>query len=360
MEKKVVLKYVAHNGDEAEIIPSFFVPLGFEDLFLENKTYEIKAHVDSGDGKINGKTIEQSSVCKIPINFHSNISIYGLVQNGWLPITFLNSDFIVPDRNFLSSIIQIRENNLKPNTEATKWWLEFYRKSDFIINPILYAFEGNKKRKPTFDEFCMSFNKAVKELAEYFPNAKIITYNSEHVYKASYSVLEEMADKYEDEINFLLKTAPLVATPHSDKQLKQLHESIDIIALKHKCLGNSLLYILVLSCLYEENNNNVFKAARKVLKPKKNYSIEDAYNAISDINSLLLFVQYLSMFDFPHSICTCDKALTAFWAAINPIEITITNSKINLEFNINEYLFPRLNTEQRINLANTIKSKMTI
>ena len=53
--KKVALKYVGYNGDEAEVIPSSFIPLTFADLWPSNDLFEIKANVDAGDAKINGE-----------------------------------------------------------------------------------------------------------------------------------------------------------------------------------------------------------------------------------------------------------------------------------------------------------------
>ncbi|GAB6147292.1 hypothetical protein [Desulfocicer niacini] len=359
-DNSILLKYVGENGDEAEIIPSFFEPLGFEEMFSDDKLYEVIAKVKSGNGKINDKIIDQDSTCSFSIHFHSDISIYVLVPDGWLPITFLNKNFLVPDRNFLSSIIQIRANNLKSNTKSTKWWLDFHKKSDIVINPILYAFEGNKRRKPTYDEFRESFNKAVNELTEYFPNAKIISSKTEEFYKASYSILDEMTVSQEDDINFLIKAAPLVASPYSDKQLNEAQDTIDKIAMEHNCLGGSFLYFLVISCLYEMNDNSIYKAARKVLKPKVNYSKEDAYNTISDINALILFVQSLSIFKSPFPICTCDKALAAFWVGLNPIKLNRANKKIEVELPFNKCLFPRLNIEQRTNLAKNIKNKKSV
>jgi hypothetical protein len=356
--KSVSLKYVGENGDEAEAIPSSFHPLAFSELFPSNNIYEINAKVEAGDATINGEVIEEESTLTFPINFHSDISIYVLVPDGWLPITFLNSNWLVPDRNFISSIIQIRSNLSNSNTKAKKWWLDFHKNSDLTINPILYAFEGNKKRKPTYNEFCNSFDKAVKELTEYFPQSKIISYHNKKYYKAGYAVLEEMSAKQNDEIKFIVETAPLISNPCSDKQVIKIQEKIDEIAYKCNLLGNSFLYYLVISCLYERNDNIYFKAARKVLKPNSNYTEVDAYNTISDINALNLFIQSWSIFKKPYPICTCDKGLVAFWSGLNPIKIASQNKKIDIEFKINECLFPRLNEKQRQSLADRIKDKI--
>jgi hypothetical protein len=360
MSKRIALQYVGENGDHAEAIPSFFKPLTFSDLFPENKLYEINAEVKAGDAKINGDVIKDKSTLTIPINFHSDISIYVLVPDGWLPITFLNNEWLIPDRNFISSIIQIRSNVPQSNIKSAEWWLDFHKNSDLTINPLLYALEGNKKRKPTYNEFRSSFEKAVQELKSYFPQSKIISSNDERFYKAGYALLEEMTFRQRDEINFLIETAPLVATPHSDRQVVNIQDQIDKIATKYNLLGKTFLYYLVISCLYERNDKKYFKASRKVLKPSLNYDEVDAYNTIADINALNMFIQLWSILKRPYPICTCDKGLVAFWCGLNPIEISSKNKKIDIEFKVSEYLFPRLSLEQRQNLADKIKGKRSI
>jgi len=358
--KRVALKYVGENGDEAEVIPSKFIPLTFVDLFPSNGLFQIQAKVEAGDATINNEVIDKESIITVPIKFNSEMSVYALVINGWLPITFRNSKWLVPDRNLISSIIQIKLDNLNGNNKAIKWWLDFIKDSDITINPLLYAFEGNKQKKPSYKEFCTSFDKAVDKLYSYFPKGKIISNKSELFYGAGYSILEEMAAKQNDEIKFLLETAPLVSIPHSNQQLSKVQQKIDEIATKYDLIGKSFLYFLVISCLYERNDSKYFKAARKVLKPTSNFKEIDAYNAISDINALniFIFIQSRSIYKEPYPICTCDKGLVAFWSGLNPIKISSKNKKIDIEFTFNECLFPRLNTKQRHQLADSIKEKM--
>lgn len=356
--KKIALKYITENGDEAEFIPNKFIPLTFADLFPINDFFEIKAEFDAGDAKINGEIIEDNGTVTMPTKFKSEMAVYAIVIDGWLPITYRNSERVIPDRNLISSIIQIESGNCKNKNPSIKWWLDFIGKYDVIINPLLYAIEGNQKKKPSYSEFCESFNKAVVKLSEYFPKGKIISFNSKKYYKAGYSILEEITANQKDEINFLLETAPLVSTPYSSEQLDKTQNKIDEKANKYNILGKSLLYILVISCLYERNDSKYFKAARKVLKPQKKYSESDAYNTISDINILNFLIQSWSIFKEPYPICTCDKGLVAFWSGLNPIQISSKNKKVNFEFTFNEYLFPRLNIEQRRQLAINIKEKM--
>lgn len=356
--KSVALKYVGENGDKAEVIPSEFIPLAFADLFPSNDLFQIQAKVEAGDATINGVVIDKESTITVPIKFNYGMSVYAIVVGGWLPITFRNSQWLVPDRNLISSIIQINSNNLNSNNKDIKWWLDFIKESDVTINPLLYAFEGNKQKKPSYKEFCTSLDKAVEKLSSYFPKGRIVSYKSDTFYNVGYSILEEMATKQDNEINFLLETAPLVLAPYSNCQLEIVQQKIDEIANKYDFMGKTFLYFLVISCLYERNDSKYFKAARKVLKPKSSYNEVDAYNTISDINALNIFIQSWSILGQPFPICTGDKGLVAFWSGLNPVKVSRQNKKINIGFAFNECLFPRLNAEQRYKLAETIKGKM--
>lgn len=355
---KVGLKFFTENGDKVEVAPSSFVPLNFYDLFPNDDVFNLQAKVNKGDGRINDEIIEQENIINIPIKFNYSLSVYTIVNNGWLPIIFRNSKWLIPDRNLISAIIQIESNNLKNNNKSIKWWLDFIKQPDIMINPLLYAIEGNKRRQPSYSEFCQAFDKAIKKLCNYFPREKVISYKSEKFYRAGYAILQETTAKQRDEVNFLIETVPLVLTPHPEKKLAEKQTKIDEISMKYNVFGNSFVYFLIISCLYERNDKKFFKTARKVLKPKKNYNEIDAYNTISDINILNLFIQSCSAFDEPFSICTCDKGLVAFWSGLNPIAMSNKNKKIKIEFTLNECLFPRLDVEQRYQLAENIRDKM--
>lgn len=265
--KQIKIKYVAENGDECEFIPSAFIPLGYDDI-VKGQPYNIAAEVDEGDAKINGSVLGGKRTCNFPINFNSDVSIYVLNIGGWLPFTFLNNQCIVPDRNILGSIEAIKKDNVFNNIEKTKWWLELRKESDLIINPILYAIEGNKRKKPTFEEFCLSFDSAATELKEYFPKAEIVSYTKDIQYKDGYDILENLFRYFEQEKNFLLKTAPLVAEMHAFNKLLEIEQRIQEHAVECQMTGESPLYFVVLSCLYTDPKHR-YPAARKILKPKR-------------------------------------------------------------------------------------------
>ena len=356
---KISLRYVTEDGEELETIPDSFKPLGYEELTGSKSSYSIEVKAGPGKTKLNGTTLEKGYTCNFPITFNEEVTIYVLVQGGWLPISFINHPNIIPDRNVISSIQQIKNGKIRNNTKSTAWWLTFHRKSDLTINPLLYACEGNKKRLPTFQEFCTSFDEASQDIKNFFPNAKVVSYTDKYIYKQAYELLLEISRKNAVEEEFLLETASLVAIRPPDNEIADIQDAIDNVALKLNILGESLAYYLVISCLYDAKDGSGYQSARKVLKPNQNYKKEQAYNTISDLNAINLFIQSLSFPDIVFPICTCDKPLAAFWASINPIARSVKNRKINVSFQLTEHLFPRLESQEIAKLGERINYKKT-
>ncbi|MDK9705556.1 MAG: hypothetical protein OEL83_00780 [Desulforhopalus sp.] len=356
-DPRIAITVVTEEGDKAEVIPCSIKPLTYEDIITENTRYPMQMSAKEGSVKINGEVLEKDRKIDFKIQFNEEITIYVLELGGWLPFSFANYKNMLPDRNVISSIKQIKSNKLRDNTKATDWWLKSYKESDLTINPLLYAFEGQYQRFPNYIEFCKSFNEASAELKEYFPKAKIIGYPSEEIYQKVYQLLIEVSEQNISEQEFLLCAAPLVANRVSDKELNDTQNAIDDLAEKYGILGESLLYYLIVSCLYDPKDGSGYLPARRIVKPKENYTKEMAYNAIADVNAITFFIQSLSLPKLMMPVCTCDKPLAAFWAAINPFERTVQNRKINVEFQLTKHLFPRLNPKEIENFASTLNKK---
>ena len=354
---RIAITVITEEGDKAEVIPCSIKPLGYEDIVSENTHYPMQMSAKEGNVKINGEVLEKDRKIDFKIQFNEDVTIYVLELGGWLPLSFANYNSILPDRNVISSIRQIKDNKLRDNTKATDWWLKFYKESDFTINPLLYAFEGQYQRFPNYTEFCKSFDEASDELKEYFPKAKIIRYPNDEIYQKVYELLIEVSEQNISEQEFLINAAPLVANRVSDKELNKTQNAIDDLAEKYGILGESLLYYLIVSCLYDPKDGSGYLPARRILKPKENYTKEKAYNAIADVNAITLFIQSLSLPNLMIPVCTCDKPLAAFWTAINPFERTVKNRKINIEFQFTKYLFPRLSTKETENFATNLNKK---
>ncbi|AQQ00815.1 hypothetical protein B0W48_13940 [Pseudoalteromonas aliena] len=93
----------------------------------------------------------------------------------------------------------------------------------------------------------------------------------------------------------------------------------------------SHLLILLISCLYESPRSD-FKFARKILKPKAQYTEAIAHNCIFDV----LFIDLLVFFKFylnkDYSGVTADKAVAVYWSTVIPnVDHVSTGFNLNPE-----------------------------
>ncbi len=163
--KKFRMTHVSDNGDKITFEPK------------EVKLLDYKALIKTKD---ENKTDLVFKICTDKFTLHdrdlkkekdyNTVSIYGwtppheqtvyaLTIGGWLPFSFIDeSSPIMVDSNVIDRIKKIVSGKNNDALVSTDWWLRPYRKSKLIINPLLYAMEGNKRASPIFQEFCQLFN----------------------------------------------------------------------------------------------------------------------------------------------------------------------------------------------------------
>ncbi len=224
-----------------------------------------------------------------------------------------------------------------------------------LINPVLYAFEGCNQRTPSFGEFLSALDEGAAEIRSFFPKANLVEFEPKY-YEAIYAVVTDSLQRQKAEVEFLTATAPKVVDRVRTSRLEEIESQILDAAKKLKLKVRSLCVLAMLSCLYENPNGLGFKAARRIIKPKKAYFPQMAYNAVCDLRALEFFLAGLGMQREPFSLCTCDKALAAFWCGLNANTANWdTNGKFGFNVSIGEQLFPRLSPHAVKELAERIK-----
>jgi hypothetical protein len=113
----------------------------------------------------------------------------------------------------------------------------------------------------------------------------------------------------------------------------------------------SLVVLAILSCLYERIDGSGFTAARKIIKPRTTYTRQNAYNALSDLRALEIFVSGLGFQRGPFALCTCDRAIAAFWCGLNAHDHRWENEQFSFTMGLTEDLFPRLGEADRVALG---------
>ncbi len=353
---ETVMRVTMNTGEIVDVVPKQFEPLLYEDLLLKESNYELKFKAESIEINKNGEiTKHDEGKVKTTIEFEQNLPIYSLVQGGWLPPPFVRPRNLLVDRNVVSNIKKITQESSQQRIQDLNWWLEMVENDDLVINPILYAIEGDKRRFPTLDEFKESFEEAVAEIKKVFPKAKLIPFTDE-TYPLVFAELSLIFERRKKEAKFLVKVAPLIFQRVSDSRLPQTESKILEIAKVEGLDLKSLPVLAVLSCLYENNDGSYFQTARKIIKPKSNYTEENAYNTLADLNALEMFVGSgalsKSATEFPpFAFTTCDKPIALFGCGLGFNKNEFGENGLNTHISIKEQLFPRLSGIEREQLA---------
>jgi len=287
--------------------------------------------------------------------FHHPVTAYALQIGGWLPLPFCSASMLLVDRNVTGILTAISRGSVRGDIEANKWWLEFLNSQTFFVNPLLCAVEGSTRSSPSYEEFCLAFAEARAVLQKGLPRARVIDYEEQH-YRAAYEIVKSFALRYEAEVSFLLRVAPIIAERHRDNILLQVEQQICELAASTGVTLRSLPLIAALSCLYEPRDGAEPRIGRGVLKPNGTYSEEQAHNAIADLRALETLVVVNSLGGPSAAFCTRDKYLAALWCGMQ-----IANSEWQAGVMIfssapTQQLFPRLTLEQHGALLQRLKN----
>jgi hypothetical protein len=349
------MRLQATTGETVDILPQSFKPLSYVELAADgiknSKTYKLEGVAESVEITGRDKQTEQSRF-SITINFRRPVSIYALVEGGWLPPPFVTPPNLFVDRNVVQYLGQIARGSKRPDLIDTDWWLSLVKDSSLLINPALYALEGSKRRTPSFEEFCTSFEEASQKIANQLPDAKLVTYEAIH-YKAAYEILTDLDERHKRESEFLVRVAPLIAFSVADSKLRQVESFILCTADDLRLERKSLVVIAVLSCLYQRRDGSGFLTARRIIKPLPNgtYTPQHAHNALADLRSLELFIGSLGFRHDPFALCTCDKAIALFWCGLAPDGFEWKGDNFSFNVTLSEHLFPRLQESDGKELA---------
>jgi hypothetical protein len=108
----------------------------------------------------------------------------------------------------------------------------------------------------------------------------------------------------------------------------------------------SLLVIAVFSCFFESQDGSGHPIARRLLNPREGYTDQDAFNALSDLGALELYIFLSTLRQPPTSLCTCDRAMAAFWCVLGPDSFSYAPGQIIFAVEFSKELFPRLCREE--------------
>lgn len=341
---------VTESNQVIDFIPEKIKSFSFSELQQttgdEKKSYKLDIITNNIDLGPIGKKISGGATVSSDIFFHYKPKIFTLVDGGWLPPGLVSPANFLADRNVISVLSKLLNGSDRADHLSANWWLNLPDSSNLQINPLFYALEGNKKETPTFDEFRRAFMEASTVIKAKFPKATVTEFSLIQ-YQAAYEHVLKCSSRLEKESKFLIRIGKTICNRTSDKDLedckKVVLQASDSLGLNSR----SLVVLAALSCLYESRDGAGFLVARQVLKPKANYQETDAYNALSDLRALELFIA-ISSIDAPKfHFCTCDRALAGLWCGLNPRNARWENDVLTFDMTLDKALFPRLPIENR-------------
>jgi hypothetical protein len=160
-----------------------------------------------------------------------------------------------------------------------------------------------------------------------------------------YSVLLTIHTKTPREISFLCEAAQIVLPYARDAKLRSLADRILAMADRHHVDRQSLVVLVLLSCIYANPKAPAADSiGRMILKPKQDFGPADAYNAISDLRHIELAAlghAHIAT-DARFALCTSDVGVASLWCALGIRDITETAEETEFTVDYMPELLPRL------------------
>ncbi len=336
--------YRTDGGDEIHVEPHYVRP------------FDVGALLEPRDGEIAGLPIEMQSqgmvhngerreelfdVCA-RVQFPEALTIFSLIRGGWVPMPFTIPPRFLVDRNVVIQLRRIREGRNVANSQALLWWTRLFEGGVAMFNPLLYAYEGAHRRKPTKTEFIQAYEEGLAEIEQALPACHVVRQN-QRGYDAAYEQLEAFDRRAAREVAFLVEVSPLITQRASEAQLWNVAREVLDLAARHQLERGSMPAIAALSCVFEDANGAVRSIGRTLLKPSATYSEADAFNAMSDIRHIEITSAGQTHFG-PESfaLCTCDRGLARFWSALAIRGTSVLGDAIENTFDLGSDMFSRL------------------
>lgn len=291
---------------------------------------------------------------KMTVNFKHPIKAFALVMGGYYPLAFTPPGVVLIDRNILSFLPNLFRPSKRHDSEANRYWINFLNSDYYMLNPILCALEGNTRATPTYEDIRKSFDDACNTVKTYLPKAKLVNLNDLH-FQALHQRMIDSKQLYLDESRFLIEAALLVLQRKKDRELKETEQKLFLLCKKYNLKPASLVFLAILSCLYESKHGKEPMIGRKIVKPSLSYNINDAHNTLSDLKAL----EYLALVSL-HSIgksifCTRDIHLAGLWCALKFESYEQNTDEVNINYQIDSQLFPSLSESEIYELSQRIE-----
>ncbi|WP_186043950.1 hypothetical protein [Burkholderia gladioli] len=328
------------------------VPLGFDELVpLQGKLREPIAFPLRIEGATVAstefkhlRTAEKLNV-KMELQSHLGSTVLGLVKGGWLPSGLILDEetLLLPDRCTVAAL-RSRFIGGQPKVGVPPDFLDFAHDKALKINPMLYAMEGTTGScNPDASELSSLYDRAARKIGEALPKAVMFPSKNDAL-RGVIGLLRDQAQGFTARQRFLIKAAPLLATPIARKQLPDLWFQLLELADRHGVARASMLVCALVSASAAHPAMN---PAMGVLKPRRQYTEKNAFNALADLRALDLLIAAGT--DFPDkrvALLTEDRALALFWVGMQTHNHRRDGTSIRYAMNPHKAMFARLSDQE--------------
>lgn len=334
-------------------MPHIIYPLGFNDFaqarIKKDNVYKLVFDLSNDS---------QSVRLNLPIELPRKLTLFALVEDGWLPLPYVSPRQFFFDRNVIGYIERIKNGDTGDLYENSKYWLQTNNQDETLISPLLYAFESNLQRVPDRDEFRASFEQGAKILEGFYSSDQIAGLDEE-LFEAAYRLAEDVLVFHDQEMEYLKKAYDLIVHPVAKARLRYVAEELFSLADQTGIRYRSLPFYATLSCLYENEKITKFNAGREILKLKKGkYTDQKAYNALSDMRGLMFYYTFRAMAksqnQLPYAFCTADKGLLMFGCGLNIKNDEFRGNQLFMTMDMHPNLFPNMDKEDMLEIGQRI------
>lgn len=294
------------------------------------------------------------------------VDFFGLTIGGWVPPILGSGRVALLDRNMVAELRAMpvpAEGDAPPAVGSPGWLYRAFADSCIEVSPAVHLMEGNMRRAPTLEEMAVEMQTLVGELKTRMPKAELHELGPVEL-KALHEVVVEREAVRQRETAFLTQVAPRLAEPVATAARRRVEQEV-LQSAERNGLGRlSLVVLAALSCIHENSSHGrskVYRVGRAVLKPKKNYSEGNAYNALADLSALELLVNTASVLqDYRGVLFTQDVGLAAFWSALEVSAPTAESTgpgrvRASVTMELSEALLPSLSESERVELKERLR-----
>ena len=270
-----------------------------------------------------------------------------LLENGWSPIPFaIKKARILLDRNAATEIKSRFEDGKIKNGKDDDSIACLVCDSSHLFSCIHYGFESNTGDFLTVEEIRTEIIKLRNKIETIFKKVPFV-YDLEHEIKLIESLIKEQREYTQKRTSFLINSMEYISKNTPYNRRREVWEKICLEATK---AGLPKSDIIVLCALGASTAPQCFNIGKKIIKPSKNYSRKDAFNAVCDMALFELLFNFHKYTDENIVVFTKDKYLAIFYSIIYKIKVKRESSEcLLIDGTIPKYFFieDRVDTQER-------------